>query len=560
MSTDDGKPGGLFSKVVRFVRHPAAHWSEGEAPDDPQGQVDRQVLRQTLERKRRNDLVRQREFEQLRRLRQQQAAGEGEAQAAASSQPPSVQGNLTPPDARAVTLQKIDAIEEQMSQQWWRKKQPADASTLQMSLLSTYPQPDSVHCAAEPGPAAPAPGFAATAALDWNVEAVDLQAGADSREGGAPSTTFATTLALEPAAWTAPQRLPAAGGPFVHDPEFEEAAIAFANGDAAGAEAALLELLAQRTAQPEQQYPVWFALFDLYRAAALADRFGLLASDFTARFARPAPLWFALLPQEVVTPGVVVPDADRGADGQGAQDWRWNAPRVLTLAAVQALQQAQAVAPAPWTLFWGALERIEADAVAPLEQLFTAWAQAPGLFVFLEAPVLAQCLQMLTVSGEHESTESGWRLRMAALRLMDQHDSFELVALEYCVTYEVSPPSWLPPHSSYRDGLAGIAPEDARRMAKARPTGAGLSGCIDGDATPWLAALEGRARPGAVLVVDCAALVRMDFAAAGSVLNWAARMQAQGVALRFEHLHQLIAVFFGMVGVGDHGQLVPRTD
>ena len=68
------------------------------------------------------------------------------------------------------------------------------------------------------------------------------------------------------------------------------------------------------------------------------------------------------------------------------------------------------------------------------------------------------------------------------------------------------------------------------------------------------------ARPGRPLVIDCAELIRVDFAAAGSVLNWAARMQAEGVALRFERLHQLVAVFFAMIGVGDHALLVPRTD
>ncbi|MFC7207214.1 hypothetical protein ACFQOZ_11085 [Comamonas endophytica] len=129
------------------MRHPVVHWSEAEAQDDPLGTADRQVLRQTLERKRRNDLVRQREFEQLRRLRQKAAAG-AQAQAESSSQPTSMPSSLTPPDARAVTLQKIDAIEEQMSQQWWRRKQPADASTMPMYLLSSFPQPDSVHVAA----------------------------------------------------------------------------------------------------------------------------------------------------------------------------------------------------------------------------------------------------------------------------------------------------------------------------------------------------------------------------------------------------------------------------
>lgn len=555
MSTDDSKPGGLFSRVARFVRHPAAHWSEADVQDDPLGSADRQVLRQTLERKRRNDLVRQREFEQLRRLRQK-AAADAQAPAESSSQPPSVQSSLTAPDARAVTLRKIDAIEEQMSQQWWRKKQPADASTLPMHLLSAFAPPDAVHVAAA-APAPPAPGFASTAPLDWNVDAG--AAPAHAHGPAVPQTGFASTLAFDSPAWAASAQ-PASSGPFAHDPDFEEAAIAFANGDAAGAEALLQALLAQRAAQPALQYPVWLALFDLYRAAGLAERFEVLAIDFATRFGRSAPLWFALsAPNPWFAADSGLPHAG-AAQAPGAQDWRWNAPRVLTRQAVAALQQAKEAAPAPWTLFWSALERIEADAVAPLGQVFDAWAQTPGPLVFLDAPVLAQCLQALTPSGEREAPEAGWRLRMAALRLMDQHDSFELVALDYCVTYEVSPPSWVPPRSSYRDGLEEIAPDDAPAAAVAPPAGAGLAGCIDGDATRWLEELEGRARPGQPLVVDCAELVRLDFAAAGTVLNWAARMQARGVALRFERLHQLAAVFLAMVGVGDHAQLVPRSD
>ena len=586
MSTDDSKPGGLFSKVVRFVRHPTLHWSELDAQaDDPLGQADREVLRQTLERKRRNDFVRQREFEQLRRLRQKEAAAASETPGDASSQPASLQSSQTPSDARAVTLKKIDAIEEQMSQQWWRNKQPADASTLPMYLLSSFPQPDSVHVAGAPAAAAPEasaiPGFAVTAPLDWDVGAAVAPEPPLAQAVPAPeSPTFATTIPLDPPAWSAPaQPLPVDSGPFVHDPDFEAAAIAFANGAATGAEAMLLDLLVQRTAQPEAQMPVWHALFDLYRAAGMGARFEDLAIDYAARFGRSAPLWFALSPQHAWTiPGAAVLSAaaapGAGAPGAAAPDigmrWedapaldlqalplRWTAPAVLTRASVAALEQAKAAAPAPWTLFWGGLERIEADAVAALEQVFTEWAQTPGPLFFLDAPVLAQCLQALTVSGDRAAPEDGWRLRMAALRLMDQPDSFELVALDYCVTYEVSPPSWAPPRSSYRDALV----EDAAEVpGTALAPVAGLAGCIDGDAMPALAGLEAQVLPGQALVVDCAELLRLDFAAAGSVLNWAARLQSEGVALRFERLHQLVAVFLAMVGVGAHAQLVPRRD
>src|SRR6218665_4096357 len=45
---------------------------------------------------------------------------------------------------------------------------------------------------------------------------------------------------------------------FVHDPDLEEAAIRFANGDHAGTETGLLEVLAQRQQDtPEQQLGIW---------------------------------------------------------------------------------------------------------------------------------------------------------------------------------------------------------------------------------------------------------------------------------------------------------------
>lgn len=565
MSTDDGKPGGLFSKVARFVRHPTLHWSElGAQADAPPEPADKQLLRQTLERKRRNDFVRQREFEQLRKLRQQEAQSASDVDVLGESAGPStsLQSNIASPDTRAVMLQKIDAIEEQMSQQWWRNKQPADASTLPMYLLSSFPQADSVHVpAAADVPhvgaldgGAAQPGFALTAPLDWYAqEPAAPAAPAGESERPAPTTNFPATEPRDPPVWGS-AALPAAipMPVFVHDPEFEAAAIAFANADAMGAEAALLVLLAQRAAQPELQQPVWQALFDLYRAAGMAERFEVLAIDFAARFGRSAPLWFALSAQcRWVQPGAA-------AAGTGARAWRWSAPAQLTRQSVAALQRAKAAAAAPWTLVWTALERIDADALLPFERLVNEWAQTPGQIIFLDAQVLEQRLQALTVCGERAAPEDGWRLRMAMLRLMEQHDSFEQVALDYCVTYEVSPPSWTQRRSTYLDAREPVpaAPEPVAEV----PVGGGLVGCIESDATPWLVALESQARPDRLLVIDCSELIRLDFAAAGSVLNWSAQMQAQGIELHFERVHQLVAVFLGMIGVSDHAQLHTRND
>ena len=73
-----------------------------------------------IELKRRNDFVRKREFEMLRKLRTRLPnpdPGYG-------GRPSFFQSSFSSkPDDRAGTLKKIDEIEAQMSMQWWKTKQ-----------------------------------------------------------------------------------------------------------------------------------------------------------------------------------------------------------------------------------------------------------------------------------------------------------------------------------------------------------------------------------------------------------------------------------------------------
>ena len=85
--------------------------------------------------------------------------------------------------------------------------------------------------------------------------------------------------------------------------------------------------------------------------------------------------------------------------------------------------------------------------------------------------------------------------------------------------------------------------------------GEGLWGILDGDIDAQLNAVSAKLVPGQPLEVDCSLLVRLDFVAAGSLLNWAAHAQSQGVALRFTHLHHLVAAFMTVLGVQEHAKL-----
>jgi ABC-type transporter Mla MlaB component len=354
---------------------------------------------------------------------------------------------------------------------------------------------------------------------------------------------------------------------FVHEPDLEEAAIRFANGDHAGAEAGLMDVLAQHQQDaPDEQLEIWMTLFDLYRATGQHDRFETLSIDFAAQYSRSAPLWFSL-PEQL---GLVSAPAASAVPGAPVRrDFSWNAPASLAVSSVAALQASLTRSASPWTLSWARLATIEEAAVPLL-------AERDGQMVFSGVEKLNALLDAKTQSGDRATSPEWWRLRMAALRLMGKPDEFELVALDYCVTYEVSPPSWVSPRCGYSDNegvSSGSAPLAADSDFMASDLGdhsipasldagpvAQLSGHIDGDATPLLEPFQAFMRPGAPLTIACDKLIRVDFAAAGSVLNWAAEQQAQGHVIQFNNLQRLVAIFFNVIGISEHARVVPRKN
>ena len=581
MSKEETPPGGLLSKVVRFVRNPTVNWTELDSiQDDRESQYSKQMLKEMIERKRRNDFVRRREFDQLRKLRQREVLQVHRVEDAAG-RPSFFQSSMASPDERAVTLKKIDEIEAQMSQQWWKSKQGADAPT-QPGVMpdSSTETSDSAHARAY---APTAPGSLSTP-LENKTPVQPLFADdsmAIGKFGGTDATMLAGHQAVE--ASFSPDIHMAAPAPafepeeFVHEPDLEEAAIRFANGDHAGAESGLLEVLAQHQQDdPEQQLEIWMTLFDLYRAIGQHDRFDTLAIDFAARFSRSAPMWFSMpeLLGMAATPAAGAAVAEPVAPMR--RDFSWNAPGTLGVSSVAALQASLARSASPWTLSWSRLVSIEEAAVPLLADQVTQWADRSGQFVFSGVEKLNALMEARTQSGDPSSSPEWWRLRMAAMRLMGKPDEFELVALDYCVTYEVSPPSWVSPRCGYSDnegvssGSAPLAADSgflatdladlpASTPADASPS-AQLSGYIDGDATPLLDPFVALVRPGVPLSIACDQLIRVDFAAAGSVLNWAAEQQGRGTVVQFHNLHRLVAIFFNVIGINEHAWVAPRKN
>ncbi|CAN7648016.1 STAS domain-containing protein [Variovorax sp. LjRoot130] len=523
--------GRLLSKVAKFVRNPLKDWSELDAEESSQLEngYSREMLKEMIERRQRNDFVRRREFDMLRKLRQREAAGGRDAAATPSSFNVSSTSGKT--EGRALTLKKIDEIEEQMSQQWWKNRGPGGAA-----------------------------GPDGAASRNSDMAAQHARAYADTVPGVPP-----------PPGATGQQ-----GARSVYDGSIEEAAIRFAHGDDAGAEAILLQTLAPDSPSADHD-DTWLALLDLYRATGDAEKFAAAGVRYAQHMKRAAPEWISLraLARNVQASAAADSESAPRAAPVGGADWA--SPARLTRESLLGLTRALAAAGASWKLDWNALDAIEADAAGPLRALFNHWADSAVQLRFAGSDRLLIVLTEATPVNNRQVDAVWWQLHMAALRVMHRADEFELLALNYCITYEVSPPPWEDPKGDFGELEAqpqGPAPEAASGfaisaiddepgddLAPAGPIGhSTLAGELVGESLSTWERLDAELVGAPNLSVSCAALVRIDFVAAGTLLNWVTARDAREQRVAFVDAHRLIAAFFGVIGIADHAEVAVRTN
>ena len=237
----------------------------------------------------------------------------------------------------------------------------------------------------------------------------------------------------------------------MHDPELDEAVIAFANADFTHCEQALEQL--RKPGGPRHDHvDTWLVLFDLYRATGQQTKFESLALEYANLFGRSAPQWFSL-PKQVADAA-----ADERPDTRGHKgEIGWISPEVLDTDAVGRLRSSTLQLPLPWVLDWGALRRIEPEAASQLTTLLRQWAPQRLDMRWLGSQQLLATLQEAAPTGVRDADPAYWMARLEVLRLSNRPDQFDEAAIDYCVTYEVSPPSWERAQCQVRSQASGSA-------------------------------------------------------------------------------------------------------
>lgn len=590
MSKDTGS---FLRKVVRFVANPTTDWSELDAPNSDAGESEyaKTEIKAMIERKRRNDFVRKRELDMLRKIRRE---GLNPDQALLLGSPSNLDPESRPHSGArsdSTVKAKIDEIELQMVGQGLRPSpQPPQAQPSLSGQLSTTPGTLSDLPATAPAtlPQVPTLGAAldvpevSQAVVQAARSAAPRMPGQGTISPSAPNTSHGVHV-MEMA----------------HDPELDEAVIAFANADFDQCEAGLLALV-HPGASRHHHMETWLVLFDLYRALDMPQKFDQLAVSFAQQFGVSAPQWYSL-PRRVAEflerkgapamPAEASAAASAPEDHPSAQDHGpatepgepppalpgWMAPSVLDQEAVAQLRVAILQLPRPWRMDFSALQLVSPEGAHHFSVLLQAWAREPMTLTWAGAARLLSLLEESTPTGNRDADPAFWMLRLDVLRLINQPVAFDEVAIDYCVTYERSPPSWEPSaclvklqdgavsaHASHLSHISEVTTSFVESQVHqevefVQIANLDLCGQLVGDIGRVLQHLDDQLGASISLDIDCRHLLRVDFIAAGDLLNWVLARRAEERQVQFINPHRLVALFFGAMGINEHATVKLQT-
>ncbi len=439
-------------------------------------------------------------------------------------------GAIAPVDQRELarrTAEKIDQIESEM-------------------IAGPLVPPAPVRAPVAPAAPVRATGAASSAPRGGSPAAAATPSAAAR---GTPDDGYSTSLVLGDAAAAAQIHVNGSG----LSPDIEEAAILFANGQAAAASSALQRAIARGDLGTHEQQ-AWMMLFDILQFAGDRTTFESTAIDFAARFEQSPPAWREL-------GGESPPPADRRTPAAAMVGF----PAVLDDAVLARLAQVQRAASTRRvvTLELSATESVTPEAAARLVEVIGTFERAQRELVVLGAERLYRAARARIEPGRRDPDQSCWMLALLALRVLGKKQEFDDLSIDYCVTYEVSPPAWEPMPAGIRHTPPREPALEERTTAAAAPAEGTanafvLRGEVTGRIQGELASLREHAGVRSSVVIDCRELSRLDFIAAGELLNEIVTLRSTGKSVLIVEPHHAVLALMIVMGIHELAEIRRR--
>ena len=324
----------------------------------------------------------------------------------------------------------------------------------------------------------------------------------------------------------------------------ENAVLLFASGHAEPARALLAEGV-ERDAETRMSPLAWLALFDLMQRAGDRSAFEQLALEYVVQFERSAPTW-----DDRVRPATGHRPAPGGYVSMTGKLTAASAVQLESLRRAIAKNASQA------RFDLAALAEFD-DAGARLLAEVLGDARRRQYPLRLQRPEnLTHALDAAVQRGR-DGGEGAWLLSLELLQWQGDRAAFDDRAVDYAVTFEVSPPSWEPPMLAGTSGAqapdAGAAAKAAGEMVADALAAAGevlaWSGVVIGSHPEAVARLFEFADGREIVPLDLTQVERIDFVGAGAVYNAIKALEERRRAVQIFGATPIIRAILLLIGV-----------
>lgn len=325
-------------------------------------------------------------------------------------------------------------------------------------------------------------------------------------------------------------------------PALEEAATMYAAGQELEAMRRLETAIKNGEDLAGAAVRAWGCLFELLQVLGRRPAFDALALAFARRFEKSPPAWNAVIdgPHSV------------GESSGGRAFVALSG--VLDVGIGEVLKQTMKQAATSNAVRMDVAKIVDADnnGATLLMRAMAALKRAKKEIIFGNPEQLAGILAKKLVMGQR-SREAMWLLLLELYQQAFKQEAFEETAVNYAVTFEVSPPSWeaLPPRKD--------PPRQDEAEVPAKTEGFALRGQMLGATAAEFAPLEAVAAGKDEIDIDARNLVRIDAGSAKHLQDLLKRLHAAGKKPRIVGLSTLVAAYLESLGFKDVAELRARA-
>jgi len=278
----------------------------------------------------------------------------------------------------------------------------------------------------------------------------------------------------------------------------------------------------------------WGMLFELYQQMGRHADFERLAADYAARFETSPPAWSGANKQSAdaaARPGATVAVPIVSVTGSKIQD------------AVKLIFKAAEKGPLV-KIDLGRMTDADEEGCALLNEALSQLKRKRKDAAISGADKAAAVLQKRLVAGRRED-EQAWLLLLELKQQIGDQQAFDEAAVNYAITFEVSPPSWEPARVK-----RGVAEATTKPEAVDRGEDCSLEGSITANSDKAFAEMRARAEAAdSDIVVDVSRLHRMDFVAAANLMNLVNALQQRQKRVRFIKASHLVTALWEIIGL-----------